>query len=195
MFEGLLVDLVPYGNAFQQQEHRWLNNESAFWGMAGDRLIVSRAAVERWQTERQDDGARPDGGSIWFGIRSKAGVPLGDIELGYISPHHRMSMIGVGIGEPEYWGGGYGTDALLLIMEYAFNWLDHHRLWLHTMGTNVRMQRAATKVGFHEEARRRRFWLADGQWTDDVIYGLLRQDWPGRETLVERLGLHPRQEP
>lgn len=192
MFEGILVDLVPYGKAFLEQEHRWSNNESAFWGTAGERLIVSKAVIGRWQAERQYDTARADGAPIWFGIRSKSGVPLGDIELGYLSPHYRMSMIGVGIGEPEYWGGGYGTDALLLIVEYAFNWLDHHRLWLHTLGTNVRMQRAALKVGFQEEARRRRLWLADGQWIDDVVFGLLREDWPGRDALVERLGLRAR---
>lgn len=192
MFEGILVDLVPYGKAFFDREHRWLNNESAFWGTAGDRLIVSKAQVERWQSERQQGSERPDR-AIWFGMRTKSGVPLGDITLAEILPHHRVAMIGIAIGEPDYWGGGYGTDALLLIVEYAFNWLDYHKLWLSTMSTNRRMQRAAEKAGFHEEARRRRFWLADGQWMDDVMYGMLHEEWLGRDVMVERLGLRERE--
>ena len=193
MLEGLLVDLVPYGKAFLDRDHVWWNNESAFWGMAGGRMILSKATLDRWHAERANEPARSDS-VIWFGIRSKSGVPLGDIELDELLPHHRLAMIGIGINEPDYWGGGYGTDALLLIMEYAFNWLDFRKLWLSTMGINIRMQRAALKVGFHEEVRRRRLWLADGQWTDDVMYGILLEEWPGREAMVERLGLRARED-
>lgn len=193
MLEGILVDLVPYGKAFLDNEHRWINGESAFWGTAGDRLILSKAAIERWRAESAGRDRPTHSAKVWFGIRSKSGVPLGDIALGHILPHHRIAEIGIGIGEPDYWGGGYGTDALLLMVEFAFNWLDLRKLCLDTMGLNVRMQRAAEKVGFHEEARRRCLWYADGQWTDDVLYGLLREDWPGREALVERLGLRARE--
>jgi len=31
----------------------------------------------------------------------------------------------------------------------------------------------------------------DGVWVDGLLYGMLREEWPGREALVERLGLHP----
>lgn len=193
MLEGLLVDLVPYGKAFLDRDHVWWNNESAFWGMAGGRMILSKATLDRWHAERANEPARSDS-VIWFGIRSKSGVPLGDIELADILPHHRVASIGVGIGEPEYWGSGYGTDALLLLVEYAFAWLDYRKLWLETMDTNIRMQRAAQKAGFREEARRRRFWLADGQWIDNVLLGIQRDEWPGRDVMVERMGLRAREE-
>jgi len=194
MLEGLLVDLVPFGEAFRKNEPRWINSEAMFWGTAGDRPLHSKAAIERWHAERAEREARTGSAMVLLGIRTKSGVPLGDIELDELLPHHRLAMIGIGINEPDYWGGGYGTDALLLIMEYAFNWLDFRKLWLSTMGINIRMQRAALKVGFHEEVRRRRLWLADGQWTDDVMYGMLREEWPGREAMVERLGLRARED-
>lgn len=194
MLEGVLVDLVPYGKAFLENERRWYNSEVYFWGTAGDRAVFTRAQVERWQAERAEGAERRASTSVWFGIRTKDGKPLGDIALDEMQPHHRVALIGEMIGEPEYWGGGYGTDALLLIVEYAFDWLDLRKLWLSTMGINARMQRAALKVGFREEARRRWFWYADGAWTDDVIFGLLRDEWPGRDALVERLGLRAREE-
>jgi RimJ/RimL family protein N-acetyltransferase len=101
-------------------------------------------------------------------------------------------MLGAMIGEPDCWGGGYGTDALLLVVDYAFGWLDMHKLWLGTMGINVRVHRQMEKVGFQREAVRRGMFYADGQRTDEVLYGMLQSDWPGREAMIERIGLRAR---
>ena len=59
------------------------------------------------------------------------------------------------IGEPDYWGGGYGTDALLLLIEYAFDTLDMRKVWLNTMSLNERVIRQMEKVGFGLEGRQR----------------------------------------
>jgi RimJ/RimL family protein N-acetyltransferase len=193
MLEGLLVDLVPYGDRYLEQEHRWHNSEAWWWATAGDREPVSQSAIRRRHQERaewvEQHGPSP---SVWFGIQTKEGKPLGDIALGWVMPHYRLSMLGAGIGEPEYWGGGYGTDALLLIVDYAFDWLDLHKLWLGTMSCNVRVLRQMEKVGFVREAVRRQQWYGDGVWYDDVMFGLLREEWPGREAMIERLGLKAR---
>lgn len=192
MIEGLLVDLVPYGTAFDKLEHRWHNNESWFWATAGDRWVQSRADLERNQRERREWVEHNRSQNVWFGIQTKDGKPLGDIALNWVVPYHRLAMLGAAIGEPEYWGGGYGTDALTLIVDYAFDWLDLHKLWLGTMGINVRVQRQMEKVGFTLEARRRRMMYADGNWVDELNYGLLREEWPGRAAVIEKLGLRAR---
>jgi RimJ/RimL family protein N-acetyltransferase len=66
------------------------------------------------------------------------------------------------------------------------------KVWLATMGLNVRVQRQMAKVGYQLEARRRQAFRADGQWVDELCYGLLREDWPGRAAMVEKLGLKVR---
>lgn len=96
------------------------------------------------------------------------------------------------IGEPEYWGGGYGTDALLLLADYAFDWLDLHKLWLITMALNARVMRQMEKVGFDLEARQRAATWANNGWVDALTYGIQRSAWPGRAALIERLGLRAR---
>jgi RimJ/RimL family protein N-acetyltransferase len=192
--EGLLVDLVPYGDDFKKMEHRWNNSEAVFWASVGDRGLVSKASIERRQQERAERAESGPHHSVWFGIRTKDGQPIGDMALNWVLPHHRLSMLGAMIGEPDYWGGGYGTDALLLIVDYAFNWLDFHKLWLATMAPNIRAQRNVEKVGFKLEARRREAIHADGEWVDDLLYGLLREEWPGREAMIARLGLKARKD-
>ncbi|MCL4237753.1 MAG: GNAT family N-acetyltransferase [Anaerolineae bacterium] len=185
--EGLLVDLVPLGERFNALEHRWENGEAAFWGDVGDRQFVSLAVVKRRQEER---AARKDQElHSGFGIQAKDGTPIGLFVVGDIKPHLRLGILGVQIGEPQYWGGGYGTDALLLIVDYAFDWLDLRRLWLVTMSLNARVTRQMEKVGFALEARQRRATLADGAWHDLLFYGVQREEWPGREAMIERLGL------
>ncbi len=194
MLEGLLVDLVPYGKAFTDLEHNWRNNDSSFFGSGGDRYFATKAMVrrhmERWAEERER-GADDD---VAFGIRTKDGEPIGFIGINWMVPYHRLAMLGAKIGEPDYWGGGYGTDALLLLLEYAFDWLDIHKAWLMTTTMNRRVMRQMEKVGFTLEAQQRRAALADGVWYDWLAYGLLREEWPGRAAVIERIGLRAREE-
>ena len=190
--EGLLVDLVPYGKRFQALEHKWHNGEAWFWATAGDRVFETQAMIERHYERRAELLAQRPAIGVWFGIQTKDGKPLGDIALNWVLPHHRLGMLGAAIGEPDYWSGGYGTDALLLIVDYAFDWLDLRKIWLMTMGLNVRVMRQMEKVGFMLEARQRDGTWADSAWTDTLIYGLLRAEWPGREAMIEKLGLEAR---
>ena len=187
ILEGVLVDLVPCDHRFRALEHRWENNESAFWGDAGNRQFLSRQVIERRQQERPEHTAPR---TVIFGIQTKGGLPIGVFGIGDFGLQHRLAMLGAAIGEPQYWGGGYGTDALLLAIDYAFGWLDLRRVWLQTMSSNARVVRQMEKVGFTLEGRQRQATCADGVWQDMLCFGLLRQDWPGREALIERLGLH-----
>lgn len=194
MFEGLLVDLVPYSKKFRDLDHLWRNNDSAFWSSGGSRYIVSRAAVERQQQERAEEAERlgPER-DVMFGVQTKDGTPLGFFVLNWLVLHNRQAMLGARIGDPAYWGGGYGTDALLLLIEYAFDWLDMRRVWLGSTSANARVMRQMEKAGFVLEARERRAALMDGVWHDGLIYGLLREEWPGREAMIERLGLRAKE--
>lgn len=188
MLEGLLVDLVPYGNAFEEKQHTWVSRESMFWASMGDRWFATRASVDRRRQRHRDEDQGPRL-NVSFGIRTKDGTPLGYFGINWLVPHHRLGMLGAMIHEPEYWGGGYGTDALLLIADYAFDWLDLRKLWLMTMSLNARVLRQMEKVGFTLEAQQREATYADGQWVDAPIYGLLREEWPGRAAMIEKLGL------
>jgi len=192
MLEGLLVDLIPYGEKCRAQDHRWWNNESVFWSSMGERNIVSRAQVDREHGEWTESLDKAPESGVPFCAQTKDGKPLGYFGINWYSYHHRLANLGASLGEPEYWGGGYGTDALLLIVDYGFEWLDARKIWLGTMGLNQRVLRQMEKVGFTLEARHRAVALADGQWYDEMVSGLLRDEWPGRPAMVEKLGLKAR---
>ena len=193
MLEGLLVDLVPYGERFLAREHDWHNGPGVYFWTMGGHWFASQAGVTAHQQERAEDRARGDL-RMAFGIQAKDGTPIGLIRVNQLLPHHRLAMLSALIGEPEYWGGGYGTDALLLFIDYLFDGLDLRKLWLMTMVANPRVMRQMEKVGFALEARPREAAWVDGAWVDALIYGLRREEWPGRAAVVARLGLTARKD-
>ncbi|MCD4684649.1 MAG: GNAT family N-acetyltransferase [Anaerolineae bacterium] len=187
--EGLLVDLVPYDAEFQKLEYEWRSNDAQFWAGGGERDFVSRRQVEQMMARRYGAERQGPQTGVWFGVQTKDGVKIGGMGVPRVSQWHRWAMLGAKIGDPAYWGGGYGTDALLLIVDYAFDWLVMRRLWLKTMMFNARVLHQMEKVGFvREMIERDGTWVNNG-WGDAVCYGLLREEWLGRTVMVQRLGL------
>ncbi len=186
MLEGLLVDLVPFGAAFEERERAWLNGPMReWWGLDG---LLSQGRFEYLREERDARWGHRDRVAR-FGVRTKEGRPIGMFALVGIDGVHRHAEVGAGIGDADYWGGGYGSDAMLLITAYAFDWLDLRRLWLRTRDDNVRAQRQVEKCGFTLEGAWRDVDYYEGQRHANLVYGLLREEWPGRAALVEQLGL------
>ncbi len=189
---GLMLDLVPFAALFEDRFREWRNGPMRDWLLLDG--LISRAGHERWQQQIATLPPAQRQSVIRFGMVAKVpgaivGEPVGWFSLLHIDPLHRTAEVGAGIGDPAYWGGGYGSDAMLLICEYAFGWLDLRRLWLVTAGNNARAQRQVEKCGFVREAVCRRAWHLFGDYQDAVYYGLQRDDWPGRAIMVARLGL------
>ena len=68
----------------------------------------------------------------------------------------REAELGITIGVRAYWGQGYGTDAVRTLLELAFEELELRRMYLHTLTSNARAQRAFEKAGFRRTRQVRR---------------------------------------
>ncbi len=87
------------------------------------------------------------------------------------------AWVGISLGEREYWGKGYGTDAMQLILRYAFTELNVYRVSLDALGTNARAIRSYEKCGFVREGEVRAAARYDGQYFGEVYMGVLRDEW------------------
>ncbi|MGQ0603381.1 MAG: GNAT family N-acetyltransferase, partial [Anaerolineales bacterium] len=65
------------------------------------------------------------------------------------------AWVGIGVGERDYWGKGYGTDALRVALRYGFTELNLHRVSLGVFSYNGRAVRSYEKAGFRIEGRSR----------------------------------------
>lgn len=192
MLEGVLLDLVPFGKEFEDNMPGWMNGPMREWWTMD--TLITRAMQERHIERIREAPPGQRAQNVRFGMRTKDGVPIGLYSLMHIDPTHRQAEVGAGIGDPDYWGGGFGSDAMLLITAYAFEWLGLRRLYLNTLDTNLRAQRQVEKCGFSRESRRRALMFWNGEWHDWLVYGLLREEWPGYAPMVERLGLRAKAE-
>ncbi len=92
----------------------------------------------------------------------------------------------IGIVNPEYWGKGYGTEVTRLMLRYAFETLGLHRVRLRVTAYNHRARRCYEKCGFRVEGIERESFLVDGEWQDDVLMAILREEWEEARDASER---------
>ena len=81
------------------------------------------------------------------------------------------------IGDKSCWGQGYGTEAMQLLLEHAFNTLNLNRVDLHVYDDNQRAIEMYKRVGFVEEGRLRDYHFREGKYFDTLIMSILRDEW------------------
>jgi RimJ/RimL family protein N-acetyltransferase len=117
--------------------------------------------------------------------------PIGTVGLMAINHLNRTAELGIGIGERDCWGKGYGTEATRLVLDYAFNVLALHNVMLRVFSFNERAIRAYYRAGFQEIGRRRQSLRIGEQVFDVVLMDCLSTDFEGsvlRRTLPPDLG-------
>ena len=107
---------------------------------------------------------------------------IGFVALHSIEWNNGSALLSIGIGEPAYRGKGYGTDALQLILRYAFAELNLHRIGLDVISDNTRAIQAYKKAGFLHEGTLRSAVLRDGRRHDRMLMGILREEWERQVT-------------
>ena len=106
------------------------------------------------------------------------GELAGQIALWGIDEHNRMAHIGIEL-RPVSRGRGLGMDAVRVVCRYGFALRGLHRLQLETLTDNHAMIAVAEKLGFTREGATRGSSWMNGRFMDDVIFGLLADEFPG----------------
>jgi len=143
---------------------------------SADRGPMSRNDEEEWirNTWKQ----RQERKAFHFAIETITDNKLiGGAGLFEIDWTSRSAMVGISIYNPEYWGKGYGEESMNLLLSFAFRNLNLNRVELDTFDFNNRAQKCYLKVGFKEVGRRRKARFIDGQYHDDMIMDVLKDEW------------------
>jgi RimJ/RimL family protein N-acetyltransferase len=153
---------------------KWrLNSEYSRLADLDPATANSLKSTRAWIEKHLDDWLSNE-----FEIRTLAGdQTIGSIGLGGEIKIHGDAFVGIGIGEPEFWGKGYGTEAMKLILCYAFMELNLHRVSLDVFDYNPRALHSYEKAGFKLEGRKRGMLLREGQRWDLIYMGILREEW------------------
>ncbi|MEK6809314.1 MAG: GNAT family N-acetyltransferase, partial [Nanoarchaeota archaeon] len=111
-------------------------------------------------------------------IAKDYGKHIGNIRLGPINYEHGFTILGVMIGDKNYWGKGYGTEAIQSAVGYAFHNLGLKKINAEVYETNIGSIRAFQKAGFQEEGRRKRQYFSEGKFIDAVCFSINRDERP-----------------
>ena len=134
-----------------------------------------------WTAERLNaffDRALLEEGRVWWTVyETTAWRPIGHANLRDIDHMHGTAEFGITIGDPADRGKGYGTEAVRLLLDYAFTALCLNNVLLDTYEYNRAGLRAYEKVGFKEIGRRRQAHRMGGRLWDVVLMDCLAAEF------------------
>lgn len=149
---------------------RWFSDPEVFHYL-GRTAGVTFAEEERWFREY---ARAPD--EQMFAIEVE-GRHVGNVGLHKVDRGHRKAELGILIGESSFWSKGYGTEAIRMLLAYAFRVLGLNQVSLKVLEYNHRAIRAYAKVGFVREGVVREDVYKDGRSFDVVRMGILAREF------------------
>jgi RimJ/RimL family protein N-acetyltransferase len=107
------------------------------------------------------------------------GEVVGEVGLGWTSRDHRLADIGYTFFAGHR-GRGYATEAATALIDLAFTALGAHRVAGHLDARNTASARVLERLGMRREAHLVENEWVKGEWTDELIYGILAAEWAAR---------------
>ena len=121
-----------------------------------------------------------EGSFLNLGVEVRGeGVLIGEVALGVVSTVHRVCEIGY-VFDPRWFGQGYATESTTVMVDLAFDRLGAHRVIGRIDGRNGPSQRVLERLGMRREAHFRENEFVKGEWTDEVVYAVLDDEWHTR---------------
>ncbi len=145
--------------------------------------VVTRYLVQRHPPSlRQEEAwyermAESRDDVVWAIVLSSSGVPIGATGLHRIDWRNRHAFNGILLGEREEWGKGYATEAIRLQTAYAFQELNLEKVLTEVYAPNAASRRTMERAGFQACGVRRRNVFLDGEWHDEWLGEILRDEW------------------
>lgn len=106
---------------------------------------------------------------------------IGDIGIHFLdTADNRQVEVGFTLNK-LFRGKGYATEALAHVLSYLFNDLDKHRIIASIDPNNLDSIKVVEKLGFRKEAHFKKCILINREWTDDLVFAILGEEWVERE--------------
>ncbi|MDY6012691.1 GNAT family protein [Clostridium sp.] len=102
---------------------------------------------------------------------------IGGCSINSVNVKNRNCTIGIMIGDKNYWGKGYGYDALSILIKFIFEECNIEKIKLSVFSLNPRAIACYKKLGFKEEGRLKREIYREGKYHDEILMALFREEY------------------
>ncbi len=153
--------------------HRW-NSDPELWDLlVGWRFPTSFASLQKWFATLDSDIVNQR-----FAIEAPDEGLIGVANLVDIDWKNNHAFHGMMLGDKDIRGKGYGVDAIMTVMRFAFDELHLARLDGAMIEYNDASVRAyCGKCGWKEEGRARRWFFRKGRYWDKILVGVTEGDY------------------
>ncbi len=152
-------------------------NDPEVRALTGEAMPTSQAAADGWMQRVNQDQSR-----VWFAIvRKEDDRVIGECGLLRIFHPWRTSDLSIIIGDTAARGSGHGTEAIHLLLDYAFGALALHRISIGVVGFNAKALRFYAKIGFRKEGIQRDGYFYNHQFHDFIMMSILEDEFRGRK--------------
>ena len=104
---------------------------------------------------------------------------IGTVSLENINFIERSAILGIFIGDKDFRNNGYGTEAIKLLLEYGFKYLNLHSIRLDLLAVNERAHRCYLKCGFRDTGCSREEIFLNGKYYDKLHMDILENEFDG----------------
>lgn len=171
--KGEIVDLVPLNSKNINLYVKWENKPNV---RIYSRNIIPQTVedMKRFFEPSKEKIKREINFEVWH---KKDKKPIGFGSVNAIDWYDQKGWLGLIIGELEYWGQKIGEEVTRLLVEYAFNELNFHKIYAGINSANIGSWRCAENSGFNREATFNKDTYVNGKYYDSFVYSLLKEDW------------------
>lgn len=149
---------------------RWINDPEVTKFLKV-RMPIMQVAEKKWLEKISESDK-----DIVFMITTIKRDPIGIMGIHNIEWINGTATTGAFIGEKSYWGKGYGTDAKMQVLNYAFNTLNLRKMCSRVYDFNARSLAYSKHCGYMEEGRLKRHVFREGEYHDVVELALFKED-------------------
>lgn len=182
LFEARDIRFGPIDHeAHPEIESRWTHDAEFLRLMELKPARPLSPAMVKKQYESIEKKMDEEKNLFYFTIRARTDDRLiGKAVIEWVNWANGNAWLVLGIGSPQDRRQGYGSQALEMLLRYAFDELSLFRVTAAIPEYNEAALGLFRKFGFVEETRRRQALYRDDRRWDLMCYGLLRSEWEAR---------------
>ena len=164
-----------------ERTYKWHSDENLFKTLGGPFRHVSMAAEKDWLLNKEKFSNLEINLAICL-IDTHQHIGIISVrDIDWISRNGNLA--GIFIGEPEFRGQGFGTDALKSIVKHCFFDLGLNRIYAQILESNIASQKMFEVCGFKIEGKLRQHSFKDGKFNNVILVGLCVDEYLGVENL------------